>query len=121
MKEIIAERAKKIPPFPSAGSFFKNYKLPDDYKDSALIKKFPELAKKIRSGKIATGYLIEQRGLKGVKVGGAMIANEHTNFIVNAGGATAQDVLALAEMCRKKVKEKYGLHLEIEKRLIGFD
>ena len=120
MKDILSERKDKIPPFPSAGSFFKNYKLTNNYKEDPLIKKFPELAGKIRSGKIATAYLIEQCGLKGKRVGGAMIPEEHSNFIVNSGGATAEDVLALSEICKKKVKEKYDLDLEIEKRLIGF-
>jgi UDP-N-acetylmuramate dehydrogenase len=121
IKDTLAQRQGKIPPFPSAGSFFKNYRLRNkDYLAEPLLKNFPDLAKKVRSGKIGVGYLIEECSLKGVRVGGAMVAEEHANFIVNAGGATAADVLALAKLCQKKVREKFGINLDIEKKLIGF-
>ena len=121
IKDILAQRQGKIPPFPSAGSFFKNYRLQNkDYQVEPLIKKFPDLTRKIRSGKIGVGYLIEQCGLRGARAGGAMVAPEHANFIVNAGGATAADVLKLAELCQEKVREKFSIDLDIEKKLIGF-
>lgn len=120
MKEIIAERAKKIPCFPSVGSFLKNYKLKGRSEEDVLVKKFPDLTGRIRSGKLPIGYLLEQCGLKGTKIGGATIADEHANFIVNTGGATAKDVMSLAKLCIQKVKEKYGIDLEIEKKLLGF-
>ncbi len=121
IKDIISQRKIKIPPFPSAGSFFRNYKLTKNAQEDPLIKRHPELLQKMRGGKVPTGYLLEQCDLKGVQIGGAMIANEHTNFIVNLGGATAENVLALIGLCKEKVKEKYGFELEIEKRLLGFD
>ncbi len=121
IKDIISQRRTKVPPYPSPGSFFKNYRLESkDYKEDPLVKQFPDLIKKIRSNKIGVAYLIEQCGLKGKQVGGAKVADEHTNFIVNIGNATAEDVLGLADICKQKVKEKYGLELEPEKRFLGF-
>jgi len=117
MKEILAERSTKIPPFASSGSFFKNYLVKDS---GPLLKRFPELSQKIKGGKIAVAYFIEQAGLKGKTVGGAKIAEEHANFIVNAGGAKAKDVLELAKICKEKVKEKFGVGLEEETRYVGF-
>jgi UDP-N-acetylmuramate dehydrogenase len=121
LKDIILQRRTKVPPYPSAGSFFKNYRLESkDYNKDPLVKRFPDLIKKIRSNKIGVAYLIDQCGLKGKQIGGAKVAEEHANFIVNAGGATAKDVLGLADICKQKVKEKYGLELKPEKRFLGF-
>ena len=91
------ERRKKTQPleYPSGGSVFKNP--PKDY----------------------AGRLIEQVGLKGFRIGGAMISGKHANFIVNTGGATAGDVLALMEVAQKKVKEETGVDLEPEIRVVG--
>lgn len=64
------------------------------------------------------GALIEKSGLKGKCVGGAKVSEIHANFIVNIGGATAQDVLALIDLIKHEVKEKMGVELESEVRHI---
>jgi UDP-N-acetylmuramate dehydrogenase len=79
----------------SAGSVFKNP--PGDY----------------------AGRLMEQVGLKGESVGGAMISRKHANYIVNRGGASAGDILALMERARKRVQEATGIILEPEIRVVG--
>ena len=81
--------------YPSAGSIFRNP--PGDY----------------------AGRLIEETGLKGKKIGGAMISPKHANYIVNTGGARAEDVLALMEMAKEKVREETGIELEPEIRVVG--
>ncbi len=81
--------------YPSAGSVFRNP--PNDY----------------------AGRLIEEAGLKGKKIGGAMISHQHANFIVNTGGARAEDVLALMEMAKEKVRAETGIELEPEIRVVG--
>ena len=68
----------------------------------------------------AAGALIEQAGLKGFSIGGAQVSTLHGNFIVNKGGATAQEVLALAEHVKRCVKEKTGWDLEMEIRCIPY-
>jgi len=81
--------------YPSGGSVFKNP--PNDY----------------------AGRLIEKSGLKGKRIGGAMISPKHGNFIVNTGGAKAEDILALMDLVRKEVQEKAGVELEPEIRVVG--
>ncbi len=65
------------------------------------------------------GRLIEAAGLKGMRVGGAQVSPMHANFIVNAGGATASDVVRLGELVRERVFERFGVRLEREVELVG--
>ena len=65
------------------------------------------------------GTLIEQAGLKGLTVGGAQVSIKHAGFVVNAGGATAQDVLALIKEVQRRVYEHSGVMLEPEVRIVG--
>ncbi len=65
------------------------------------------------------GRLIEQVGLKGHKIGGAQISEKHANFIVNTGGATAQDVVDLITLVKKKIQEKLGLEMVTEISFVG--
>ena len=98
MADYTRRRNEKQPvELPSAGSFFKR----------------PE-------GDFA-GRLIEAAGLKGLRVGGAQVSEKHAGFIVNAGGATASDVLALADMVKARVFEASGVRLEEEPVVIGVD
>ena len=60
------------------------------------------------------GKIIEELGLKGYQVGGAMISEKHANFIVNTGLASAKDVLTLIELIKQKVYLKKGIVLEEE-------
>lgn len=64
----------------------------------------------------AAGYLIEQVGLKGERCGLAEISNRHANFIVNRGGASSEEVIALILRAREKVLEQFGIELEVEVR-----
>lgn len=65
------------------------------------------------------GRLIELAGLKGLRIGGAQISSVHANFIVNLGGATAADVLALMSRAQEAVRERTGIALEPEVRIVG--
>lgn len=83
--------------FPSAGSFFKNP--PGN----------------------AAWRLIDAAGLRGKRIGGAQVSEVHANFLVNRGGATAADFLALARLIKEKVKANSGIELEEEVRIVGED
>jgi UDP-N-acetylmuramate dehydrogenase len=83
------------PPQPSAGSVFKNP--PGDH----------------------AGRMVEAAGLKGAIYGGAQISPKHANFIVNNGGATAADILALIALARRTVLERFDVALELEVELRG--
>ncbi|MDX2060716.1 MAG: UDP-N-acetylmuramate dehydrogenase [Gemmatimonadales bacterium] len=65
------------------------------------------------------GQLIEGAGLKGVRIGGAMVSPMHANYFVNAGDATAADVRALIDRARAEVQGRFGVALEPEVKLIG--
>jgi UDP-N-acetylmuramate dehydrogenase len=88
---------KKMQPVdePSAGCVFKNP--PNDH----------------------AGRLIELAGLKGSKIGGAMVSPRHANYIVNVGEATGADILALMDLIQSEVQRKAGIHLDPEIRVIG--
>jgi UDP-N-acetylmuramate dehydrogenase len=81
--------------FPCAGSIFRN--------------PLPNYA----------GKLIEEAGLKGFQIGGAKISEMHGNFIVNAGNATAKDVLDLIQYIKDKILQLYGIKMETEIEIIG--
>jgi UDP-N-acetylmuramate dehydrogenase len=93
---LLAKRAESQPlNVPSCGSVFQNP--PGDF----------------------AGRLIEAVGLKGRRIGGAQISPVHANFIVNLGGATAADVLALIEEARTTVRDELGVRLTTEVRIVG--
>ena len=96
VREVLERRKAGQPlDYPSAGSVFKNP--PGDY----------------------AGRLIESVGLKGKRVGGAMISDKHANVIVNVGGAKAEDILSLMNMARQRVREQTGIDLEPEIKVVG--
>ena len=70
---------------------------------------------------IPAGKLVQELGLKGARVGGALVSAEHGNFIVNDGGATAADVLRLIEIIRQHAQAERGISLETEVEIIGED
>ncbi len=95
IREIWEKRRERIPPYPCAGSYFKNI-LKEDGK------------------KIPAGELIERAGLKGFRLGEACIWEGHANFIINLGKADSSQILSLAERVKSTVKEKFGFELEEE-------
>jgi UDP-N-acetylmuramate dehydrogenase len=117
IKEKITEnlaKRKKHPQGFSLGSVFKNY---EGLINSEVLKKYPELdsfPEKI----IPAGYLIDQCGLRGKEIGGAIISNEHANFILNKNNATSEDVLQLINLAKKEVKKKFKINLEEEIKII---
>jgi UDP-N-acetylenolpyruvoylglucosamine reductase len=70
-------------------------------------------------GELGAGRMLEECGLKGHRIGGAVISPKHANFIENAGGATTADCLALMVEARQRVREQFGVTLEREVVLVG--
>ena len=71
-------------------------------------------------GGVPAGILIDKAGLKGLRVGGAMVSFKHANWIENLGGAKSGDVLQLIEKIKLAVFEKFGARLEEEVQKFGF-
>jgi UDP-N-acetylmuramate dehydrogenase len=95
MNQSTEHRRRTQPTEPSVGSMFKNP--PGDY----------------------AGRLIDVAGLKGTRVGGIEVSRVHANFFINRGGATANDVIQLIEMVRARVRDKFGIELELEIEIVG--
>jgi UDP-N-acetylenolpyruvoylglucosamine reductase len=89
------KRWESQPAAPSAGCIFKN------------------------PGTIPAGKLVDELGLKGTRVGGAVVSAEHGNFIVNDGKATAREVLELIALLKARAKEARGIELQTEVEIIG--
>ena len=95
MAELMAKRKASQPlEYPSAGSTFKR---PEGY---------------------YAGTLIQETGLKGLTVGGAQVSEKHAGFVINTGGATCADVMALIAQVQDRVMQRSGVHLEPEVRII---
>ena len=95
MRELNKRRADKQPlNFPNAGSAFKR---PEGY---------------------FAAKLIDDSGLRGVKIGGAQVSEKHCGFIINTGDATADDVKKLLELCQNEVYKKFGVKIEPEIKIL---
>lgn len=95
MARMIEYRRTRHPELPSAGSVFKNP---------------PEGP---------AGKIIEDLGLKGMKIGGAQVSPVHANFIVNTGSATAGDFLELIDLVKERVLKERGIQLSLELMVVG--
>ena len=96
MAELTVQRKTKQPiEYPSAGSTFKR---PEGY---------------------FAGKLVQDAGLRGFQVGGAQVSEKHCGFVINAGGATAADVMQLMKEVSEKVQKEFGVTLEPEVKRIG--
>ena len=118
-QDIVKKRAVKYPPgLRCPGSFFKNIKLSDlpAPERQSLLRKIPK--ERVTYGKVATGYLLEQSGAKGLREGRVAVAGHHGNLIYNPGGGTARDVKKLAERLQKLVKNKFNVTIEEEVQYI---
>jgi len=116
---VVAIRRRKLPDpaqIGNAGSFFKNPIVSREQRTD-LIARFPSLVSYPLAGgrfKLAAGWLIEAAGMKGVTRGHAAVYEKQALVLVNRGGATGQDILALAREVQDKVAEKFGVRLEPE-------
>lgn len=96
IEEVLKKREKQ-PKEPSAGCIFVNPK------------------------PLSAGKLIEECGLKGKQIGDAQISLKHANFIVNLGNARAKEALQLIKLAKTNIQKKFGIKLEKEIYLVGFD
>jgi UDP-N-acetylmuramate dehydrogenase len=96
VKEFDQQRRAAQPPGQNCGSVFKNP--PTEH---------------------PSWWYVDQVGLRGHAIGGAQISEKHTNFIENIGGATANDVIALIDLARQRIRERFGIEMETEVQMAG--
>jgi UDP-N-acetylmuramate dehydrogenase len=107
-RESLSYRKRTQPlALPSAGCIFQN---PDPSRDTVPAD-IP----------CSAGALVDRAGLKGARSGGARVSPTHANFIVNDGGATAAEIRALIERCKREVRDRFGVLLREEVVAVGFD
>lgn len=106
--EALEYRVSTQPKGASAGCTFRNIST-----DEALRVPTPATI-------TSAGYLIDKAGLKGKRVGDAMISDMHANFILNMGQAKAEDVVGLVRLIKEEVYKKFSVHLALEVKTVGF-
>jgi UDP-N-acetylmuramate dehydrogenase len=128
MQEISKTRSDHQPKGLSSGSFFQNPVV----SDMKLIVEFEkDTGKKIEENKslykqergevkLPAGWLIEEAGFKGKKIGGIVVSEKHANFFLNDGTGTAEDVIILSSMIKQKLREEFDVQIKEEIMYVGF-
>jgi UDP-N-acetylmuramate dehydrogenase len=104
----------------NAGSFFQNPIVPIEQYET-LLHQYPELVSypdAVGKRKLAAGWLIDQCGFKGQRMGNVGVYDNQALVLVNHGNGTAQDILGLAKCIQDKVKKEFGVNLEIEPNIL---
>jgi len=100
-----------------AGSFFMNPVV----KDAKLREEFQKDTGMVsRDNKLPAGWLIDHVGLRGKRIGGAMVSDRHPNYLVNTGQATAEDIITLASLIKTRVRDELSVRLKEEVQYVGF-
>jgi UDP-N-acetylmuramate dehydrogenase len=119
-KNLAGRKASQPLGSSSAGCMFKNfeYRSPDEIAKLAAKVEIPE--KMTDMHRIGAGWMIDQLGLKGTKMGEAQIAPQHGNFLLNVGHATAKDIVSLISFVKTKARDEFGVQLQEEVQYLGF-
>ena len=121
IKKVILDTKLKL----SYGKKYEIQELMEKYRQSRFEKQpieFPSAGSTFKRGNdFIAAKLIDECGLKGYSIGGAMVSKKHAGFIINTGNATAGDILKLIDYVKKVVLEKTGKELKLEIEIIGED
>lgn len=119
--ETLAKRKSSQPLYAgSAGCMFKNYDATEGDLQR-LEREFDVLPSEMKtSRRVSVGWLIDKLGLKGTRIGNAQISQEHGNFIVNLGGATASDIVQIVALVKTRARDQLGIQLQEEVQYLGF-
>jgi len=117
METVMSRTKKGLQGAKSAGSYFMNPKIEDE----KILKEFEqEKGVPARGGVVPAGWIIERAGLKGKAMGGAQVSEQHTNYIINTGQASAENVIMLVSYVKQQVREQFGVQLVEEVNYLGF-
>lgn len=118
MERIIALReSKHAQSAKCAGSFFMNPVVKDEKLREEFIR---DTGAPPKDEKLPAGWLIDHVGLRGKHVGGAKVSDQHPNYIINTGGATAEDVIILVSLIKRRVRDDLRVQLKEEVQMVGF-
>jgi len=121
MKENEKKRQEKQPlGKKTAGCFFKNVEFKDESEILKLTKAADVPKEFLDAKRIPAGWIIDQLGLKNYKIGGAEVSDKHASFIINAGDATADDVVQLVAFIKTRARNEFGINLQEEVQYVGF-
>jgi UDP-N-acetylmuramate dehydrogenase len=116
--DIVKIRSEKFPvTMKCAGSIFKNLLL--DQLPQRVAEQVPATA--VREGKVPAAWFLEQAGAKGLQRGDIHVAAYHANLIYNAGAGTADDLYALIQELKQRVRARFGIEIEEEVQYVGWD
>lgn len=110
-EEHRAYRRQRHPLLPSAGCVFKNSSVDEVTKNAPDLYQAAQAAGAISRGEVPAGFIIAQAGLAGYSIGPAQVSPQHSNFLVNNGGATAEQIKQLIDYIQTEVKRRYNLEL----------
>jgi UDP-N-acetylmuramate dehydrogenase len=121
LHEIVEHRKEKQPlAQSSAGCLFKNIEVTDEQQLTQLKRLSDIPPEMLQKRRISAGWLIQQAGFSGQRVGGVTVSEKHGNFVVNVDHGRAEDVILLSSMIKSKIRDEFGLMLEDEVQLLGF-
>ncbi len=117
METVMGRTKKGLQGAKSAGSYFMNPKIEDE----KLLKEFEqEKGVPARNNVVPAGWIIDKAGLKGKTIGGAQVSENHTNYIINTGEGTAENVIMLVSFVKQQVRDQFGVQLVEEVNYLGF-
>lgn len=121
VQEFLETRASSQPlATATAGCMFKNFEFKDQNEIAKLVEHTQIPESFIAMKRIPAGWIIDQLGLKGQKIGNAQISEKHGNFFLNLGGATADEMVQLIALVKTRARNEYGVQLQEEVQYIGF-
>jgi UDP-N-acetylmuramate dehydrogenase len=121
MDQLVAKR-KEHQPFGngSAGCMFKNVEFKEESDIAKLRNEVDVPAEFVAAKRIPAGWIVERLGFKGYRLGNVEVSEKHANFLVNLGGATADEVAQVVSMIQMKARDHFGIALKTEVQFLGF-
>lgn len=119
-KNLAGRKASQPLGSSSAGCMFKNYEIKDEREKIKVSERFAIPPAMLAANRLGAGWMIDQLGLKGLKMGEAQIAPQHGNFLLNVGHATAKDIVTLISFVKTKARDELGVQLQEEVQYLGF-
>ncbi|MEI8343630.1 MAG: UDP-N-acetylmuramate dehydrogenase [Candidatus Moraniibacteriota bacterium] len=117
METVMGRTKKGLQGAKSAGSYFMNPKI----NSQDLLKEFEdEKGVPARGGVVPAAWIIDKAGLRGKTIGGIQVSQEHTNYIINTGDGTAENVIMLVSLVKQQVRDQFGIQLVEEVNYLGF-